>query len=144
MMIAGPKKCPTGRRSEGVRLPLSEDEQRILQEIEEQFYEHDPAFARGVSSIYRPAVRSLKWSALGFVVGIVLLIAALSASVVLSFGGFLIMLASAFWFERSLRKMGRVGWNQLTSSIGGGHVSQRLGGASGRMRERFRRDKPEN
>ena len=36
-------------------MPLSEDEQRILQEIERNFYDSDPAFAREVSTttLYR-------------------------------------------------------------------------------------------
>lgn len=127
-------------RPKGWSLPLSEDEQRILQEIEEQFYEHDPAFARGVRSIYRPAARHLKWAALGFVIGVVALVATLTTSVVLAFGGFLIMLASAFWFERSLRKLGRVGWNQVTQSLRGGAVGGKVGDAGKKMRERFKRD----
>ena len=41
-------------------MPLSEDEQRILRQIEEQFYESDPKFAQqvGTSSIYRHALRN--------------------------------------------------------------------------------------
>ena len=40
-------------------MPLSEDEQRILHEIEQQFYETDPALARAVgsTSLYRHAFR---------------------------------------------------------------------------------------
>jgi hypothetical protein len=43
-------------------VPLSEDEQRILSEIEEQLYESDPALAREVSqtTIYSHAFRNLK------------------------------------------------------------------------------------
>ena len=53
-------------------MPLSEDEQRILQEIEQQLYASDPQLARDVSSttIYRHAGRNLKWAALGFVLGL--------------------------------------------------------------------------
>ena len=49
-------------------MPLSEDEQRILQEIEQQFYEHDPALAGeiGSTTLYKHAGRNLKWAALGF------------------------------------------------------------------------------
>ena len=32
-------------------MPLSEDEQRILDEIERSFYKHDPAFARNVKAL---------------------------------------------------------------------------------------------
>lgn len=121
-------------------VPLSEDEQRILQEIEEQFYASDPAFARGVSSIYRPAARNLKWAAVGFVLGVVLLIATLATSVVLAFGGFLVMLASAFWFERNLRRLGRAGWNQVAGSFRAAGLRDRMGDAGKKMRDRLRRD----
>ena len=121
-------------------MPLSEDEQRILSEIEEQFYEQDPAFARGVSSIYRPAARSLKWATVGFVLGVVLLIALFPVNWTLGLIGVAVMFGSAVWFERSLRKLGRVGWNQVTSSIRGSGVKERFGGASQKMRDRFRRD----
>ena len=42
-------------------MPLSEDEQRILQEIEQQLYASDPELAREVSSttVYRHAGRNL-------------------------------------------------------------------------------------
>ena len=31
-------------------MPLSEDEQRILHEIERRFYEHDPEYAKSIES----------------------------------------------------------------------------------------------
>ncbi len=121
-------------------MPLSEDEQRILHEIEEQFYASDPAFARGVSSIYRPAARNLKWSVLGFVAGFAILWFSLATSVLLAFGGFLVMLGSVFWFERNLRRLGRAGWNQLTRSIPTDRLRDRMGNTGQRLRDRFRRD----
>jgi hypothetical protein len=125
-----------------MRVPLSEDEQRILQEIEQQFRADDPDFARQVSSttLYRHAGRNLKWAALGFVVGIVFLIGTLAMSYLLAFGGFLMMLASAFVFERNLRKMGRAGWQQWTDSVRTSGMRDYFGTAGKRMRDRFRRD----
>jgi hypothetical protein len=127
-----------------MRVPLSEDEQRILQEIEQQFRADDPDFARQVSSttLYRHAGRNLKWAALGFVVGIVFLIGTLAMSYLLAFGGFLMMLASAFVFERNLRKMGRAGWQQWTDSVRTSGMRDYFGTAGKRMRDRFRRDDP--
>src|ERR1043165_8209839 len=57
-------------------MPLSEDEQRILQEIEAQFYANDPQLAQQVSetTLYRHSARNIKWAALGFVVGFVVLL----------------------------------------------------------------------
>ena len=50
-------------------VPLSEDEQRILSEIEEQLYESDPDLVREVTSktIYSHAFRNLRFAALLFV-----------------------------------------------------------------------------
>ena len=123
-------------------MPLSEDEQRILHEIEQQFYEHDPDLAREVGSttLYRHAGRNLKWAALGFVAGFALLLASFASSLVLGFIGFLVMLACAFVFERNLRKMGRAGWAQMTESMRGGHLRDVFGDAGERLRKRFKRE----
>ncbi len=123
-------------------MPLSEDEQRILHEIEQQFYESDPAFAREVGSttLYRHAGRNLKWAALGFLCGFVLLVVAFTSSVFLGLAGFLVMLGCALVFERNLRKMGRAGWRQITESMRAGHLRDYFGDAGKRIRRRFRHD----
>ena len=121
-------------------MPLSEDEQRILSEIEQHLYASDPQLVREVSSttIYRHAGRNLKWSALGFVAGMVLMVLTVS-SVLLAFSGFLIMLFSAIFFERNLRKMGKAGWRQWTETMRTSGVRDRMGSVSERMRDRFKR-----
>lgn len=124
-------------------MPLSEDEQRILSQIEEQLYETDPALAREVGSttVYTHAFRNLKWATLGFVVGVVFMIATLSVSYWLAFVGFLFMLASALFFESNARRLGRVGLEQMTNRIRGGSMMRDYLGSTGeRMRERFRRE----
>ena len=123
-------------------MPLSEDEQRILSEIEAQLYESDPALAKEVSSttVYTHAFRNLKWATLGFVVGVGVLVFALSASFWLSFGGFLIMLASALFFERNARKLGKVGLQQMTQNMRSSGVKDYFGNPGEKMRDRFRRD----
>ena len=123
-------------------MPLSEDEERILSEIEQQFYEDDPEFARGVgqSTLYRytpPADevvrprlrrrRACSWCA------------SLSTSFLLAFGGFLLMLGCALYFERNLRKLGKAGLEHVTRSMKADHLRDALGGARGRLRDRFRR-----
>jgi hypothetical protein len=122
-------------------VPLSEDEQRILQEIEQQLYASDPQLAREVSSttIYRHAGRNLKWAALGFVGGLALMVFTLS-TLPLAFGGFLIMLASAVLFERNLRKMGRAGWQQWTGSMRASGVRDAFGTAGQRLKGRFKKE----
>ena len=123
-------------------MPLSEDEERILQEIAQRFYEDDPGFAREVSetTLYRHTVRRMKWAVAGLVAGAVFLVATLSTSFWLSFAGFLVMLACALVFEHNLRKLGKAGLDQLTRSVRANGLREALGGAGRRMRERFRRD----
>ena len=103
-------------------VPLSPEEQRILQEIEKSFYEHDPQFSKKVSesTIYRVAGRNLKWLALGFVLAFAFTIWSFAQSLPLAVLGFLGMLACAFFFERNLRKLGRAGWQSLTGSMRSG------------------------
>jgi hypothetical protein len=126
-----------------LRVPLSEDEQRILQEIEQQFYETDPALARAVGSttLYRHAFRNLKYATGLFLVGVLVLVWALvSVGFVAAFAGFLVMLAAALWFERNARKLGRAGLQQVTASMRAAGLRDALGNTRNRMRERFRRD----
>ena len=122
-------------------MPLSEDEERILHEIAQQFYTDDPEFARGVgeTTLYTHTVRRMKWSGVGFLLGVVFLVLSLSTSYLLAFGGFLVMLGCALYFERNLRKLGKAGLEHVTSSIKATGFRDAIGGARGRMRERFRR-----
>lgn len=100
-------------------MPLSEDEQRILSEIEAKLYETDPSLAREVGSttVYTAGLRSLRWATVGFFVGLILMIVMLSTSYWFAFAGFLVMLAAALVFERSARSLGKVGVDQLRQSL---------------------------
>ncbi|CAN5773077.1 hypothetical protein BH24ACT3_BH24ACT3_13670 [soil metagenome] len=122
-------------------MPLSEDEQRILSAIEQQFYESDPAFAGelGKTTLYSHALRNLKWATATFVAGVVILVAALvmTETFWVSFGGFVIMLASALWFERNARKLGKVGLAQVTQSMKAAGLRDHLSNTGQRMRDRF-------
>ena len=104
-------------------MPLSEDEERILKDIEREFYENDPAFARevGETTLYRHAWRNIKLSLVGFVAGLGLLVFALSVSYLFAFGGFLVMLACALVIERNARKMGRAGLESVTKRMRAGN-----------------------
>ena len=123
-------------------MPLSEDEQRILHEIERSFYENDPEFARGVSqrTLYRHAGRNAKYAALGFIVGLVVLLASFASSLALGMLGFLVMLGSAFAFERNVRKIGKAGLQQVTQSVRDRGLAEAFGSARKRLRDRFKRD----
>lgn len=121
-------------------MPLSENEQRILQEIEQQLYDSDPDLAREVSSttIYRHAGRNLKWAGLGFVVGLVFMVLTVQ-TLPLAFAGFLAMLGSAVLFERNLRKMGRAGWRQWTESVSATGMRDYFGTTGQRVKDRFKK-----
>lgn len=123
-------------------MPLSEDEERILKDIEREFYENDPDFARevGETTLYRHSWRNIKLSLVGFVAGLVLLVLALSVSFLLAFGGFLVMLGSALVIERNARKMGRAGLESVTKTLRTkNNLREVLGSSSEKMRERFNR-----
>jgi hypothetical protein len=126
-------------------VPLSEDEERILQEIAQRFYEDDPTFAREVSetTLYRHTIRRMKWAAFGIVLGGAFLVLTLSTSFLLSFAGFLFMLGCALVLERNLRKLGRAGLEHLSRSMRAAGLRDALGGAGRRMKDRFRREDDE-
>lgn len=126
-------------------MPLSEDEERILQEIAQRFYEDDPSFAREVSetTLYRHTVRRMKWAVGGIVAGAVFLVLTLSTSYLVAFAGFLFMLLCALAFVSNLHKLGRAGLEQLSRSVRAGGLREALGGAGKKMRDRFRREDEE-
>ena len=126
-------------------MPLSEDEERILQEIAQQFYTDDPEFARevGETTLYRHTARRMKWAGAGFVFGLVFLVVTLGVSFWLAFVGFVMMLACALLFERNLRKLGRAGLEQVSRTMRGAGLKGAFGGAGSKVRERFRRREDE-
>ncbi len=121
-------------------MPLSEDEQRILQEIEQQFHAHDPDLAGeiGNHSIYTHALRQMKRAGILFGLGVVVLVATLvtAGSFLIAFAGFVVMLGAALWFEHGLRRMGRAGKQQLARSLSAGGLRDYLGITSERLRSR--------
>ena len=127
-------------------MPLSDHEQRILAELEESLVRQDPEFAERVRSetVYRHAGRYCKWAAVTFVLGVVILVAFYSRSVIAGFVGVVIMFASAVWFERNLRRMGRAGWHDFKRAAKDGDDSRDgaapsgIEGAVSEAREWFR------
>lgn len=121
-------------------MPLSEDEQRILAEIEQQFYREDPDFAHqvGETTLYRHAARSVKWSALGLLVSLVFTLVFFQ-KLWLGLVGFLLMLTCALILFQNLRKMGKAGYDQISHRVQTRGISFRdvFGRAGKRMRGRF-------
>lgn len=89
-------------------MPLSEHEQRLLDQIERALYADDPKFASAVRaanlrSHYR---RRILRSALGFAVGLLLLLYGVAAPMVpVGVAGFLVMLASVLLGVRSYTRL---------------------------------------
>ena len=127
-------------------MPLSEDEERILLEIEENLYESDPDLAREVSetTVYTKSVKKLKRSLLVFLLGVVCMLLPLSISFLVAFGAFLLMLFSALAIERNERNLGRTGIQQAAQSSMWAEKGIKLGDSSQKfrdlMKDRFRRD----
>lgn len=123
-------------------MPLSEEEQRILGEIEQQLYASDPDLAQEIadSTVYRHAARNLRWAVAGFVVGIAIILGTLHISFVFSFLGFLLLLACTLSIVRDLRRMGKAGMTQISESMRTNGMRNAFGSTGQRMRERFRRE----
>ena len=119
-------------------MPLSEDEQRILQQIEQDFYDSDPEFARevGETTLYRHAWRTIKWCIAGVIAGAGVLVAALSVHFVLSFVGFLMIFGCLSVIERNARKLGRAGLAQVTGNVRSPNLRDAVGGIGNRVRRR--------
>ncbi len=86
-------------------MSLSEEEQRILKEMEQRLFEYDRGFASRVSSGFERSHihSSLLWPSSAFVVGFFILIFSFRASLLLATIGLMVMLLSAFMFERNYR-----------------------------------------
>ncbi len=93
-------------------MPLSEDEQRILRQIEQEL-ESDPTFSqRG----YRVSRRRSILLAFGLLVGLAITIGGLAISFVVAFAGFVLVLVMAIMLESELRLLGRERIGQLPIS----------------------------
>lgn len=89
----------------GEDMPLDDKEQKILEEIERQFYEEDPELARAVERIERPSRIGVRLSMLGVVVGLVVVIAYVSTTWIAVLG-FALLVASATSLVSALRVRG--------------------------------------
>lgn len=116
-------------------MPLSEHEQRILEEIEKRLQQEDPRFADvvGRTSLYSHLARRIRLGAVAFVAGFVMLML-FALSVWVAVAGFGVMLASALLVyhqlrllgQEQLREYGRGGGSSLTSMLA--RITERLRG----------------
>lgn len=115
-------------------MPLSEHEQKILEEIERRLAEDDPKLVEqvGRSDLYSHLARRIRRAGVAFVLGFIMLLC-FPLSVLLAGVGFVIMVLAGAAIYRYVGQLGR---DQLRDL-------QRNGGASmmgiiGRLVERFR------
>jgi hypothetical protein len=123
------------------RVPLSEDEQRILSEIESQLRGSDPELVDTVSrtTVYRHALRAIRWATVGFVVGLVVVLGTFTSNLFVAFLGFLGMLGALIVVSSNLKKIGKAGLHSLFGVREGG-LRRVFSDAGHAWRERFRRD----
>lgn len=117
-------------------MPLSPDEQKILEEIEARLAEEDPRLVSTVSntSLYAHLARRIRWSAITFLLGFVMLMA-FPVSLWIAASGFGVMLVSSLLIYRYLKALGKdqVRAIQRSGRFGVASILTRL---SGRFRER--------
>lgn len=113
-------------------MPLSEHEQRLLDQIERALYQEDPKFASTVRStdLRTHMKRRLRRAALVFGVGVVLLLGGLVSNMpAIGIGGFVVMVAALALALSS--------WKRLGSAP---NPTLRAVGSDGRPRERRARN----
>jgi hypothetical protein len=115
-------------------MPLSPDEQRILDEIEQRLAEEDPRLVETVSraSLSAHLTSRIRWSVIAFLVGFVMLML-FPVELWLGALGFCVMLASALLIYRYLKQLTREQVRALQQS---GRFS--VAALLARMSERFR------
>ena len=119
-------------------MPLSEEESRLLHQLEQSLAAEDPDFAstlRG-SKLFAHNRRVAIFAALGFIVGIVLLFSgAVMALTLLGVFGFVSMLASAYLFLNAYRR----GIGSVVEEMNVGAQPKPSGSFVDRMEERWNR-----
>jgi hypothetical protein len=128
-------------------VPLSEHERRQLEQIEQALRADDPRFADVVRAAdprvhYRRRVIA---AALGFLIGVGLLLAGVVINVILiGVAGFMVMLACSMWAVTSYRRMTGIATGRVPAEGGGFGEKRRAGKQAGsglmvRLEGRWRR-----
>lgn len=99
-------------------VPLSDDENRILREIEAQL-QTDERFASAVSpkGLYLHSARTIRRAVVGMVLCLAGLVAGLQVHYLVAFLGFIGMLACGLIIERQVRLIGRAGIQDLAQQV---------------------------
>jgi hypothetical protein len=131
-------------------VPLSEHEQRLLEQIEQSLYAEDPKFARSWRTkdpgtvrrhtLVRAAVLFVAGLA-GLLAGVILLNSSTVAGIALGTAGFLLMLGAA-WYSLSTRQRVRGQAGATTTARPRGPRPRRS--LSARLEERWERRQEDN
>ena len=95
-------------------MPLSEDEQRILRQIEEQL-QRDPGFARDLTPEGSTSKRSLFMLVAGAVAAVALSVLLLAVSPYVAFAAFLVAMLAVARAERHARAVGDEALRQVAA-----------------------------
>jgi hypothetical protein len=125
-------------------VPLSDHEQKLLEQIEQALYAEDPKFAASVRKVKnRP--RGRRWIALsivGVIVGLGLILVGLLAKlIVLGIVGFVLIVGASAYGARMIRRRGATPDSPLGAA---NPKTPNAGGLRGRMEDRLRRRFDEN
>jgi hypothetical protein len=120
-------------------VPLSEHEQRLLEQIEQALYAEDPKFASAVRS-GRSRMHTRRWIAIatiGVLAGLTVVLVGLTAKlIVLGVVGFVLIVASCVYVATML---GSKSNRRNAESEGGGGTKSRRPGVRSRMEDRLRK-----
>ncbi|MGI8693722.1 MAG: DUF3040 domain-containing protein [Geodermatophilaceae bacterium] len=124
-------------------MPLSEHEQRLLEQIERALIDDDPKFASTVRStdLRTRAKRKIRLSVLLVIVGLALLVGgAVNQMVPLGVFGFLVMFAGAGYAVLNYKQLSGVAdMRPVDGKAAGADRKQRKSPLKSRLEERFRR-----
>jgi hypothetical protein len=142
----GPILISTGLCLQEVDVPLSDNEQRLLEQMERALYAEDPKFASAMRGAAKRRGVARRWGlgVGGLIVGLVLLVVGVAQnSVILGVLGFVSMLAGTAYAVSGQRKSGPTGVVQGSGAVR--RTAKRPRGSfMQRLEERWdrRRDEP--
>ncbi len=116
-------------------MPLSPDEQRILDEIEQRLAQEDPRLAEAVSrtSLYTHLARRIRLASIAFLAGFLMLML-FPVRLWIAAAGFGVMLASALIVYRYLKQLGKDQVRAIQQQSGRFSIAGLLTRLSGRFR----------
>jgi hypothetical protein len=107
--MGGVGRTPRLNEAGDVRMPLNDEEQRILDEIEARLAEEDPRLVEqvGRTTLSTHLARRIRLSSVAFGVGLLMILFAFASAVWVAAGGFVLMVLSALLVARYTRQLGR-------------------------------------